>query len=203
VTTSIAVRRATRADADLVSAALADAFSDDPVVTWLLPKSMSRRDWRVRRLWSLTTRSYLRNDKPVYLTADGQGAALWAPPGTWVPSLPDQLRDLPPMLPVFGRTVVRASKLQAQMMKAHPMRPKHWYLYAIGARVGSQGRGLGSAMLREGLDQVDAAGEPAYLESSNIRNVPLYERHGFAVVEEITIAGGGPSMWRMWRDPVT
>jgi ribosomal protein S18 acetylase RimI-like enzyme len=190
-------------DTDTVSRTLADAFSDDPVVTWLLPKTMSRRAWRVRRLWTLTTRSYLRNDKPAYLTADGHGAALWAPPGTWVPSIADQLRDMPPMVPVFGRMLVRASKVQSQMMKAHPMRPKHWYLYAIGTRVESQGRGLGSALLREVLDKVDAAGESAYLESSNIRNVPLYERHGFTVVEEITIAGGGPSMWRMWRDPAS
>jgi ribosomal protein S18 acetylase RimI-like enzyme len=201
VTTSIAVRRATGDDADVVSDVLADAFFDDPVVTWLLPNSMSRRDWRVRRLWTLTARSYFRHDKPVYLTADGHGAALWAPPGTWVPSITDELRDLPPMIPVFGRTLLRASRFQAQVMKAHPMRPKHWYLYAIGTRLESQGRGLGSALLREALDVVDAAGEPAYLESSNIRNVPLYERHGFKVVEEIRVAGGGPPMWRMWRDP--
>jgi ribosomal protein S18 acetylase RimI-like enzyme len=200
VTTST-VRRASTADADVVSQTLADAFSDDPVVTWLLPKAVSRRNWRVRRLWTLTARSYLRQDKPVYLTADGHGAALWAPPGTWVPPITDQLRDLPQMVPVFGRRVVRAAKLQSQMVTAHPKHPKHWYLYAIGTRVESQGRGLGSALLREVLDKVDEAGEPAYLESSNIRNVPLYERHGFAVVEEMQIAGGGPSMWRMWRDP--
>ena len=201
MTTSIAVRRATRTDADIVSQTLADAFSDDPVFTWLLPKAMSRRDWRVRRLWTVTARSYLRHDKPVYLTSDGQAAAIWSPPGAWVPRPADQLRDLPPMIPVFGRSLFRASQLQTQMMKAHPMHPKHWYLYAIGARVESQGRGLGSALLREVLDKIDATGEPAYLESSNIRNVPLYERHGFAVVEEMQIAGGGPSMWRMWRDP--
>ena len=197
----MAVRRATAADVDVVSDVLADAFFDDPVVTWLIPASMSRRAWRIRRLWRLTARSYFRNDKPVYLTADGHGAALWAPPGTWIPAMSDQLRDLPPMLPVFGRKVVRASQVQAQMMKAHPKRPKHWYLYAIGTRVASQGRGLGSAMLREVLDKVDDAGEPAYLESSNIRNVPLYERHGFKVVEEIQLDGGGPPLWRMWRDP--
>jgi hypothetical protein len=51
------------------------------------------------------------------------------------------------------------------------------------------------------LDKVDEAGEAAYLESSNIRNVPLYQRHGFEVVEEIQLLGDGPQMWRMWREP--
>jgi ribosomal protein S18 acetylase RimI-like enzyme len=201
MTTSIAVRRATAADADALALTLADAFSDDPVVSWLLPPSLSHRDWRVRRLWGLTARSYLRNAKPCYLTEDGCGAALWAPPGTWLPTVADQVRDLLPMSAVFRTALVRASHLQTQMIKAHPRQPKHWYLYAIGTRADSQGKGLGSALLREVLDAADAAGEPAYLESSNIRNVPLYERHGFAVVEELVIDGGGPTMFRMWRDP--
>jgi ribosomal protein S18 acetylase RimI-like enzyme len=55
-------------------------------------------------------------------------------------------------------------------------------------------------MLREVLDKADATGVAAYLESSNERNLTLYKRHGFAVVEEIRALGHGPSIWRMWRD---
>jgi ribosomal protein S18 acetylase RimI-like enzyme len=199
--TAIDVRRATAADAVLVSRTLANSFADDPVVSWLLPHTLSRRAWRVQRLWAVTTRSYLRNGKPAFVTGDGHGAALWSPPGAWAPTASDQIRDLLPMTAVFGRGLVRASQMQTQVVKLHPRRPKHWYLYAIGTRVESQGRGLGSALLREVLDKVDEAGEAAYLESSNIRNVPLYQRHGFEVVEEIQLLGDGPQMWRMWREP--
>jgi ribosomal protein S18 acetylase RimI-like enzyme len=201
VTTSIAVRRATAAEAGALSRTLADAFSDDPVVTWLLPKGIRSRERRVHRLWSVVARDYLRHDKPCYLTADGRGAALWAPPGTWAPPVADQLRELLPMAGVFRLHSLRASRLQTQMLKAHPRRPPHWYLYAIGTQAEAQGQGLGSALLREVLDRLDESGDAAYLESSNIRNVPLYERHGFSVVEEMVIAGDGPTMWRMWRDP--
>jgi ribosomal protein S18 acetylase RimI-like enzyme len=45
-----------------------------------------------------------------------------------------------------------------------------------------QGRGLGSALLKAGLARCDAEGAAAYLESSNPKNVPLYERHGFEVI---------------------
>lgn len=41
---------------------------------------------------------------------------------------------------------------------------------------------------------------PAYLESTNPRNVSLYERHGFAVTGSIDLPGG-PSLSAMWRDP--
>jgi len=201
MTTSIGVRRATAADGKVLGAILADAFSDDPVVSWLLPSSLSRREWRLRRLWTLTANAYLRKDKPCYLAEDGSGAALWAPPGAWITTTADQVREALPMMAVFRTSIVRAGNLQNQMMTAHPRNPKHWYLYAIGTRADSQGRGVGSAMLREVLAQLDATGEPAYLESSNFRNVPLYQRHGFEIVEEMTINGGGPSMWRMWREP--
>ena len=72
---------------------------------------------------------------------------------------------------------------------------------AIGTSTASQGRGVGSALLRDMLDRIDEEQVPAYLESSNIRNVPLYERHGFTVVEEIRLGRDGPQMWRMWREP--
>jgi hypothetical protein len=48
----------------------------------------------------------------------------------------------------------------------------------------------------------DAEGMPAYLESSNERNLALYARHGFEVASEVAIPGG-PRIWPMWREPRT
>lgn len=203
MTTAISVRRANAPDATQLGEILADAFSDDPVVCWLLPKTVPQRESRVRRLWTITARDYLRKNKPCYVTSDGRAAALWAEPASWMPTIADQLKELLPMATVFRTSLLRASSLQAQMVKAHPRRPHHWYLYALGTRAEAQSQGLGSALLREVLDALDQSGESAYLESSNIRNVPLYQRHGFQVVEELHIAGGGPTMYRMWRDPRT
>ena len=38
-------------------------------------------------------------------------------------------------------------------------------------------------------------------ENTNARNLNLYERHGFRVTWEVRLAGGGPAVWTMWRDP--
>ena len=51
------------------------------------------------------------------------------------------------------------------------------------------------------LELCDRERLPAYLESSNIKNVPFYQRHGFEVQEEIQVAEGGPILRTMYRKP--
>jgi ribosomal protein S18 acetylase RimI-like enzyme len=194
------VRRATPADADDVAGTLAAGFLDDPVMGWLLPPGIHHREDRLRRLFECEVHSFFGADKSVYLSGDRQSAALWAPPGTWRMTAAESRGELLSMIGIFRAGLPRASRLAKQLDAVHPG-PTHWYLYMLGTRPDAQGRGIGSAMLREGLRAVDADGSAAYLESSNFRNVALYERHGFAVVDELRIARGGPMMWRMWRDP--
>jgi ribosomal protein S18 acetylase RimI-like enzyme len=81
----------------------------------------------------------------------------------------------------------------------HPVEP-HWYLFAIGVDQNSQGEGLGSILLEYALSKCDADGKLAYLESSNPRNVPFYQRHGFEVTRVIQI-GTSPTFTLMTRDP--
>jgi len=189
------------ADLDNVAAALADAFRDDPVFAWLIPAATPRRDEKLRTFFASMARSYLRRDKHVYVVGDGQAAALWSAPGAWTLPMSEMLREGPSALKAFGRNTFRAVRTQLQVESKHPKDPAHWYLGYLGTRSDSQAQGIGSAMLREVLDGADAAGVPAYLESSNERNLTLYKRHGFEVVQEIRALGVGPSIWRMWRDP--
>jgi ribosomal protein S18 acetylase RimI-like enzyme len=86
------------------------------------------------------------------------------------------------------------------MEERHPHNPPHWYLFILGTDPAAQGHGLGSALLSDMLARVDASSMPAYLESSNERNIALYGRHGFEVTGEVTIPNG-PRVWPMWRDP--
>jgi hypothetical protein len=54
--------------------------------------------------------------------------------------------------------------------------------------------------MRPGLEEIDAAALPSYLESSTPRSRALYERHGFAVTGEMNLPREGPPVWLMWRD---
>ncbi len=68
----------------------------------------------------------------------------------------------------------------------------------IGVDPARQGGGIASALLAESLRAIDREGAIAYLESSNPRNIPLYERHGFEVIGEIQ-SGSSPGARPMLR----
>ncbi len=77
----------------------------------------------------------------------------------------------------------------------------HYYLQFLAVLPALQSRGIGSALLRHGLERSDAEGTPVYFESTSPRNRALYERHGFVCQRVFTLPDGGPELSCMWRDP--
>jgi GNAT superfamily N-acetyltransferase len=199
---SEAVRAARRDEAARLGEVLADAFAEDPVFAWLIPPRPGGRDNRLRTFFTSMSRAYLRAGKPCYLTGDASAAALWAAPGSWTMPLSQVILEAVPSGLAFRGRLLRALRTQLQIERLHAgQSPPHWYLGYLGTRRDRQGQGLGTQMLREVLAGLDTDGVPAYLESSNERNLSLYERNGFRVVGELQALGHGPAIWRMWREP--
>jgi GNAT superfamily N-acetyltransferase len=86
-----------------------------------------------------------------------------------------------------------------QMGNYHPREP-HWYLPLIGVDPLHQGKGCGSALLQHALILCECNKTLAYLESTNPKNIPLYERHGFALLGTIQV-GESPPIFPMLRKP--
>ncbi|MEM8610333.1 MAG: GNAT family N-acetyltransferase [Myxococcota bacterium] len=174
---------------------LADAFRDDPIMKWV-----SADPSYPAFAFGLATPFCVKHGHTL-VAEDGSGAISWLPPRVALKPKTD-VRSVWSGLRTYGpRTLSRALSMLRDMSKHHPKDP-HYYLFSIGTRRAAQGRGVGSALIRRGLERCDAEGVPAYLESSNEKNVPFYRRHGFELVEELRLAPDGPSMWLMWREPV-
>lgn len=197
--TDVPARRATSAQLPAVAGVLAEAFADDPVLSFLLPAGISRREQRLRSFFALEApRSHACDS--AWITADETAAAIWYPPGQWRESAWTTLRHGPGQLRVFGCRLPLAGRVLLTMQSHHPVEP-HWYLLYLGTTPESQGTGRGSALLRAVLDSCDAHGVPAYLEATNERNRALYLRHGFVDRDRLPLPGGGPALYPMWRDP--
>ncbi len=125
------------------------------------------------------------------------GAALWDGPKAWRLSTGESMSLALRTIRGLGRRARVVGDALVDVEKAHPSEP-HWYLAALGVRPDCHGQGRGSALLEAGLARADAEAMPCYLESSNPRNVPLYERHGFEVIAEHWLPDG-PVMTYMWR----
>jgi GNAT superfamily N-acetyltransferase len=178
------------------------AFDDDPVMVWLFPDEAMRLR-QLPKFFAITFREVSGRHEGTEIMVDGPdvlGGAIWVPPGAWRPSVWQQLRTTPRYALALGSRLGVASTTYGAILRCHPERP-HWYLSGIGTDPPVQGTGVGGELMRSRLARCDAAGQPAYLESSKERNVPFYERHGFRVSRELVVPGGGPTLWLMWRDP--
>ena len=193
------IRAAGRADVPALVGLLCRAFDADPVTNWLL-----RQDGHRAAALASYFRLSLELTIPhghVFITEDALGTAAWAPPGKWRAGRLRQLWRLPAFLHAVGlRRAPHVLPAVVALDARHPVQP-HYYLFELAVEPRCQGRGIGSALLRHGLERCDREGRPAYLESSNPRNNPLYERHGFRVVERHTLGEDGPPVWLMWREP--
>ena len=195
------IRVAGDEDVSALTGVLCRAFDADPVMNWVLRQDAGRPaafEWMFRLSLALTL-----PHGNVYTTADRKAAALWAPPGKWRwrAGWFRQLQQAPGFVRAVGlRRIPRVLPAVSALEARHPQRP-HYYLFQLAVDPPQQGRGIGSALLRHTLEACDRAGHPAYLENSNPRNGPLYERHGFTVLECHRIGGNGPPLWLMWREP--
>ena len=189
----VAIQVADPQDETRLLATLTSAFINDPPVRWLYPEPDR----------------YLQH-YPAFARAFGGGAfkagTAWrsddfAACALWY--APDSEPNEEALIAVIEETITpqRHTEVFAvldAMGKVHPTEP-HWYLPLIGVDTASQGRGLGATLMRETLALCDQDGLPAYLESSNPRNIPFYERHGFRQINPLSV-GSCPPIVPMWHE---
>ena len=89
--------------------------------------------------------------------------------------------------------------LDGAMCEAERPQEPHWYLYMIAVAPHARGTGTGAALLRRGLERVDADATAAHLEATTRRAASFYERHGFVDSAILNSEGRLPAYWAMTR----
>jgi GNAT superfamily N-acetyltransferase len=183
---------------------LARAFFDDPLFTWVEPDDQ-RRAQLMPWIMGVGVRYGARFGEVYGTAGELSVASVWLPPGDSV-ATPDRLEQAGFVDPAaamgeaglqrFGAFMDHAEQVHHDLMAGD-----HWYLMILGVDPPLQGRGIGGSILQPMLARVDADGLPCYLETAKARNVPFYRRHGFEVVHDGAMPGGGPRFWGMRREP--
>lgn len=178
---------------DAVSTIVA-AFLTDPIARFAWPSPHAHLQAMPLAVREFAGGSFEHGS--AFVSDDFCGVALWLPPGVFPDGAalekvfrdtakPEHLDDL---LATFEK-----------MEQSHP-EEAHWYLPLIGVEPNAQGKGLGAELMRHALARCDREGTLAYLEASSPRNMPLYLRAGFEVVDQFQI-GKAPLVTPMIRRP--
>ena len=168
------------------------AFATDPLTRFASPNAQIYLDTLSEFMTLFGGRAF--DHGSAWTANDGQAIALWLPPG--VEPDGDAMEALLPEAVPEERLEDMAGVFEG-MAQYHP-NEDHWYLPIIGADPAFLGKGLGGALMKHACARIDQDGLPAYLESSNPRNISLYERHGFEVMGEIR-SGEAPVVTPMYR----
>ena len=190
-----AVVAAGPADHERIATIFARAFQDDLAMAHIFPDPAVRAR-KLPRFFRLILDGGQDVGFPL-MTAGGEAATLWRPPGRAKIGLLEMLLHAVPMVRAFGSALPRALRVGGAI-DAHYPEGDFWYLHIAGCDPTAQGRGFGGAAIRAGLDRAGAV--PAYLETATEANVGLYQRLGFTVTGEWHVPKGGPKFWSMRRE---
>jgi ribosomal protein S18 acetylase RimI-like enzyme len=190
--TSAKIRTARPEEQTQVLGTIALAFNSDPMVRWFYPSPGDYLDYMPRLTMGFAAGAF--RSGTVFVTDGLEGASLWLPPGVGP--------DIEALEKLFAETIrpeisAELEDFIGQFGRFHIEEP-HWYLPVIGVEPLHHGQGLGAALLDHALAICDQDALPAYLESSNPRNISLYQRHGFERIGEIQ-AGSSPVVTPMLR----
>jgi len=201
----VKTRVAERADLERIGEVLARAFEDDPLWGWAFEDAT-----RERKLASLASvfgffAGAALDFGWVRVTDGVEAVALWIPPGSPEMTPADEAR-LPKVVADACEPgpAGRVMEMLAAFERNHPHEPPHFYLSLLATHPDHAGKRLAVGLVADNLAEIDAADPPApaFLESSNPRNVPRYERLGFRPLREVELVAGltGTHMWRPPRE---
>jgi ribosomal protein S18 acetylase RimI-like enzyme len=198
-----AIRRLDANDVDEAGDLLARAFFDYPMLTWLMPDDAHRRRalpifMRASVRWGLAMNDAFGIGDPL------RGVAIWAPPGMSDLDLDPEdsmVRYHEAAAAMGTEAEARFDRFAAEQraVRKREMGRRTWYLAWLGVDPDQQRTGAGAALLTDMFFHLDRIGDAVYLETESAANVGYYLRHGFSLVTEGVISGGGPPFWSMRR----
>ncbi len=211
-----APRVLTAQDVPAAAGVLAAAFMVEPGTAALFPDPSTRRRLLELNGRLVVTRA-LRHATAYGVEVEGELAAVavWDPPGrgSGLPparALPTVLRrtalvagELPgaagPVL-AHRRELIPLVRARRRAVRTASRGPS-WHLGFLATHPDHQGRGLARQLVDHVLRRCDADGLPAWLETTDPANPPIYERLGFHTVAHVAPAAWLLGLWVLRREP--
>jgi GNAT superfamily N-acetyltransferase len=175
---------------------LGRAFADDPIITWPFPAASDVA--RATRLFEILDDEFARSDF-LWEAPPARGVAMWVPPDGFERYLDAELATRDPVTALTDDGGVRYQAFWDWIESNLPDEPQ-WFLDHVAVAESERGRGIGSALIRFGLERAADDDVTVTLETARAWNVPIYEHLGFETYLEADAPDGGPHLWFMRAD---
>ena len=172
-------------DLERVKGVLKLGFASDALIRWVYPDASSYL--KCFDIWMEEFSKIAFENNIVYSEENFYGSSIWHPPGVEF----DDSVLLPTFDYVPSDRIEVVTRFFEEFKKYHP--EDAWYLPFIAVDPSQQRKGIGSFLLKEALQMIDANGDRAYLEASNEQNKALYERHGFVEIGRVQFEDSPPA----------
>lgn len=162
---------------------LSNSFDDNKSVNYIIKQDVKRKQ-RIRMLMEYSFDiCFLFGD--VFLSDDKKGCALVLLPDKKKTTLRSILLDIKLATSAIGLSnIKKATVREASINKIHPDE-LIYYLWFIGVDLKEQGIGIGSRLLNDLIKEGISQNRTICLETSTIKNLPWYEKHGFETYREL------------------
>ena len=173
------------------------AFVDEPMMCWPMGETQDRVEC-FTSCFGLFLEVALELGL-VSEAASASGAAVWIPPHRFE-SWAEHPWNQPQIRALADDGGHRYNGFWEWVESRSPSTPL-WQLDSIAVDPRHQGRGVGGALILEGQERARAEGMGAFLSTGTERNVSIYGRFGFRVVDDAYAPDAGPRIWFMRWDP--
>lgn len=175
--------RATLNDRELVADILTRSFIDNKSVNYIIEQD-EKKEQRIRGLMEYSF-DICNLFGDVFISDDRNGCALIVMPDRKKVTIKSILLDIKMALSVIGLSNInKAISRESAIKKIHPD-ALLYYLWFIGVEPSHQGKGIGSKLLNEIIQKGLSENRTICLETSTLKNIPWYEKHGFKTYREL------------------
>jgi hypothetical protein len=180
-----------------------EAFFNDPLMVYLFPE-LNERKKKLRLMMELLVRIGTKYGIVHATSLKLEGVAVWFPS--------NKVKITPWMglinggISYFFKLGIKAVKKQNRLYNytfskhIKLMSSPHWYLSIIAINPSLQGKGLSRVLFNSMLYQIDQQKLPCFLDTNNEKNIQIYKRFGFRVIEEYQIPNTSIVNWAMIRE---
>jgi ribosomal protein S18 acetylase RimI-like enzyme len=180
------MRKAQNSDKNLIVDILSKSFNENQSINFVVKQNRKRKD----RINLLIQYSFFigMNFGDVFISDDETSCCIMLLPEKKKTTFFSLLWEVKLLFRCIGISNLMKILNREKLLKQHHPDSPFIHLWYIGVLPEYQGNNKGSLLIEEIITYYKLTNKTIYLETSTLRNLPFYKKHGFKVISKINLS---------------